>query len=366
MTASPDDPTAKDVAASPEPPATTSPRRPLPRRERGPSAIAEAGASSPAPRPGAAPDGAAPEPGPEYASIPPMSAAAAEFAALTTEAPDPADMANSAGSAGPRPGPGRPDDPVVTTATPPRRSRRPRPAVLAGAGLVAALLIGTPFLLNGGDGGTDHTDASGSAAGSLLGDGKNGHAPDSSGGATPQASVKGVPQERTPSPVPSPTPSRKSGGTKKSGGKKGTTATPTASAAPDTPSVTVANVRLRGAGSGRCIDVTDGSTADQTPLQIWDCGGVDWQKWTFFADGTVRSLGTCMTVAGGSRDDGAAIRLAGCDGSGAQRFRLTAANDLVNVQADKCVDVTDVRSDNGARLQLWGCSGGGNQKWSIY
>ncbi|MFG2966578.1 ricin-type beta-trefoil lectin domain protein [Streptomyces sp. NPDC048288] len=363
MTASPDDPTAEDVAASSEPPATPRPRGPLPRRERGPSAIAEAGASSPAPRPGAAPDGAAPEPepGPEYAPVPPMSAAAAEFAALTTEAPGRTSDADA------------PDAPVVTTATPARRARRPGPAVLAGAALVAALLIGTPLLLSGGDGdGTDHSDASGSAAGSLLGDGKDGYAPGSSGssgssgGATPQASVKSAPQGRTPSPTPSSAPSKKSAGTKKSGGKKGGAATPTASAAPHTPSVTVADVRLRGAGSGRCIDVTDGSTADQTPLQIWDCGGADWQKWTFFADGSVRSLGKCMTVAGGSRDDGAAVRLAGCDGSGAQRFRLTAADDLVNVQADKCVDVTDVRSDNGARLQLWGCSGGGNQKWSVY
>ncbi|WP_316770580.1 RICIN domain-containing protein [Streptomyces sasae] len=39
---------------------------------------------------------------------------------------------------------------------------------------------------------------------------------------------------------------------------------------------------------------------------------------------------------------------------------------MVNVQADKCVDVTDVATDNGAQLQLWGCSGAGNQKWSIY
>ncbi|WP_311737200.1 RICIN domain-containing protein [Streptomyces sp. Ag109_O5-1] len=93
---------------------------------------------------------------------------------------------------------------------------------------------------------------------------------------------------------------------------------------------------------------------------------VDGKKWTFFGDGTVRSLGKCMTVAGGSREDGAAIRLVGCDGSGAQRFRLTAANYLVNVQADKCVDVTDVATDNGAQLQLWGCSGAGNQKRSIY
>lgn len=71
-----------------------------------------------------------------------------------------------------------------------------------------------------------------------------------------------------------------------------------------------------------------------------------------------------MDVDGGSRDDGAAVQLVSCNGTGAQQFRLNAAHDLVNVQADKCVDVKDVATGNGARLQLWSCNGGGNQKWS--
>ncbi|MGI5442926.1 ricin-type beta-trefoil lectin domain protein [Streptomyces shenzhenensis] len=116
--------------------------------------------------------------------------------------------------------------------------------------------------------------------------------------------------------------------------------------------------------SGRCIDVTDAKTAAGTPLQIWDCSPVTWQTWTFASDGTVRALGRCMAVAGGSADDGAAIGLAACTGSASQRFRLNAAGDLVSVRADKCVDVKDQLSGNGTRLQLWVCGGTANQKWS--
>lgn len=75
-------------------------------------------------------------------------------------------------------------------------------------------------------------------------------------------------------------------------------------------------------------------------------------------------MGMCMEVVGGSQSDGAAIRLADCNGSGAQRFRLNSAHDLVNIPADSCVDVKDAVEDNGTQLQLWSCNGADNQKWS--
>lgn len=115
--------------------------------------------------------------------------------------------------------------------------------------------------------------------------------------------------------------------------------------------------------SGRCIDVTDGRGAAGTPLQIWDCSGAAWQRWAFEPDGTIHSLGRCMTVAGGSSANGARIELDPCNGGAAQRFDLNKSSDLVNVAADKCVDVKDKQTANGTHLQLWQCAGTSNQKW---
>jgi hypothetical protein len=70
-----------------------------------------------------------------------------------------------------------------------------------------------------------------------------------------------------------------------------------------------------------------------------------------------------MDVSGGSTANGAAVQLWTCNGTGAQKFTLTAAGDLVNTQANKCVDVTNVGTANGSKLQLWTCTGGSNQKW---
>ncbi|MBD9703660.1 ricin-type beta-trefoil lectin domain protein [Streptomyces sp. ID01-12c] len=123
-----------------------------------------------------------------------------------------------------------------------------------------------------------------------------------------------------------------------------------------------------GQGSNRCVDVTDaqnGKGKDGTPLQIWDCAGSANQRWDFRGDGTVRSLGLCMDVAWGSRDDGAVIQLARCSGNPAQQFVLSTEGDLVNPQADKCVDVKDNATRNGADLQLWTCAGTPNQKWRV-
>ncbi|WP_238698065.1 RICIN domain-containing protein [Streptomyces sp. E5N91] len=58
--------------------------------------------------------------------------------------------------------------------------------------------------------------------------------------------------------------------------------------------------------SQRCIDVVGGGSA--TPgagLMIRDCSDSASQHWTFPSDGTMRSLGLCVELAGGSTADGA-------------------------------------------------------------
>jgi hypothetical protein len=109
--------------------------------------------------------------------------------------------------------------------------------------------------------------------------------------------------------------------------------------------------------------VTNGQAVSGTPLQIWDCTGAKWQQWSFPSDGTIRSLGMCMSVANNSTAKGARIVLATCDGSPSQKFMLNSSYDVVNEAADKCVDVTNMQIANGTPLQLWSCAGTSNQKW---
>ncbi|BCB73718.1 hypothetical protein GCM10022251_80150 [Phytohabitans flavus] len=115
--------------------------------------------------------------------------------------------------------------------------------------------------------------------------------------------------------------------------------------------------------AGKCIDVPNSNGVDGQYLQLYTCNGTGAQAWTFPGDGTIRAFGLCMDVAWGSTANGAVVQLAGCSGNPAQQWVLTAAGDLVNPQANKCVDVAGWDSNDGARLITWECHGGANQKW---
>ena len=122
--------------------------------------------------------------------------------------------------------------------------------------------------------------------------------------------------------------------------------------------------RIRGAASGRCIDIPGANPVDGAKLQIWDCNTTAAQAWTFAADGTLRAMGKCMDPAWAGTANATEVNLVSCNGNPAQRFTLTAAGDLVNLSANRCVDVRDRVTANGGRLQLWDCTGAANQKWS--
>ncbi|MGX6605867.1 family 16 glycosylhydrolase [Micromonosporaceae bacterium Da 78-11] len=131
-----------------------------------------------------------------------------------------------------------------------------------------------------------------------------------------------------------------------------------------TPPPATGGVALKSNFSGRCIDIPGGNAADGARLQMWDCNGSTAQKWTANSDGTLRGLGKCMDPAGGALTNGTPIQLVTCNGNPVQRFTISAAGDLVNVSANKCVDIDAWNSNNGAKLILWDCTGGSNQKWA--
>ncbi|MFF2524085.1 RICIN domain-containing protein [Streptomyces liangshanensis] len=123
--------------------------------------------------------------------------------------------------------------------------------------------------------------------------------------------------------------------------------------------------RIVGAASNRCVDVKDAiyTAAPATALQLFACGNNPNQQWTVYSDGTIRSLGMCMSVGGGSTTDGASVDLYTCDGSASQKWRVEAAGDIANVKANKCLDARDFGTADRTALQIYTCEGTNNQKW---
>ncbi|GAB3444746.1 ThuA domain-containing protein [Actinophytocola sediminis] len=119
--------------------------------------------------------------------------------------------------------------------------------------------------------------------------------------------------------------------------------------------------QITGAG-GTCVDVSGGSAADGTRVQLWSCNGGTNQQWTRTGN-TLRSLGKCLTAAG--TGDGAAVQLSTCTGAGSQNWAQQANGSLVNSGSGKCLDANGGSSANGTQLIIWSCHGGANQRWTF-
>jgi hypothetical protein len=122
-------------------------------------------------------------------------------------------------------------------------------------------------------------------------------------------------------------------------------------------------------GSGRCLDVPNGTTTAGTQVQIWDCWGGPMQLWTHTAAGqlTVYSGGSkmCLDAAGRGTSPGTKVQIWSCNGGTNQQWNLNADGTVTGVQSGLCLDVTGASTANGALVELWSCNGGGNQQWKL-
>ncbi|MCZ4099403.1 alpha-N-acetylglucosaminidase [Streptomyces sp. So13.3] len=116
---------------------------------------------------------------------------------------------------------------------------------------------------------------------------------------------------------------------------------------------------------GACVDITGGSTADGTPLQLYGCNGTTAQRWTVSADGTLRANGKCMDVRGGAVTPGTVVQLYTCNGTPAQAWTPRSDGTLRNTKSGLCLDAGGGSSANGTALIIWTCTGNVNQRWSL-
>ncbi|MFC4053045.1 RICIN domain-containing protein [Actinomadura syzygii] len=82
--------------------------------------------------------------------------------------------------------------------------------------------------------------------------------------------------------------------------------------------------------------------------------------------------GQCLSIAGGSSNDGAAAFVFTCNGTADQLFKLVPVPqpipglvyfEIVNVNSGKCVSVGGGRTNLGAWVIQWTCAGTGAQLW---
>jgi O-glycosyl hydrolase len=122
---------------------------------------------------------------------------------------------------------------------------------------------------------------------------------------------------------------------------------------------------LRGAGSGRCLDVPGASHTNGVQVEIWDCNGGTNQSWTATASGQLTVYGNkCLDALGHATTAGSPVGIWDCNGGNNQRWTLNADGTVVGVESRLCLDVRGAGTANGTLVDVSTCGGGGNQRWS--
>jgi predicted alpha-1,2-mannosidase len=114
-----------------------------------------------------------------------------------------------------------------------------------------------------------------------------------------------------------------------------------------------------------CLDVSYSSATASNPVQLAACDATASQQWTFALDGTVRSVGMCLSAGNGTVADGGLATLSGCDGSVGQQWTVGPDGSLINPHSGLCLD--DPRSSTmpGTGLLLMPCNTVGTQGWRL-
>ena len=119
--------------------------------------------------------------------------------------------------------------------------------------------------------------------------------------------------------------------------------------------------------AGKCVDDNNGSTADGTHVQLWDCNNTAAQTW-YWANGQVQlggPGGKCLDVTGAGTSNGTLVELWECNGGTNQQWVAQSDGSLKGVGSGRCLDDPGFATANGTQLEIWDCNGGNNQKWTM-
>ncbi|HEV7713700.1 MAG TPA: ricin-type beta-trefoil lectin domain protein [Asanoa sp.] len=129
-----------------------------------------------------------------------------------------------------------------------------------------------------------------------------------------------------------------------------------------TPTPDPTGSRLRNDASGRCLDVSQGSSANGAQLQIWDCHTNANQQFTQNG-ATLQVMGKCLD-APPNATAGTRLQIWDCNNGANQQWALNSNGTISNAQTGLCLDVNGAATTNGSAVIVWNCHGGTNQRWT--
>ncbi|WP_194904324.1 ricin-type beta-trefoil lectin domain protein [Catenulispora rubra] len=121
---------------------------------------------------------------------------------------------------------------------------------------------------------------------------------------------------------------------------------------------------IKGVPSMRCADVPGANTTDGTQLALYDCGGSSPnQIFARFGDGTLRTMGKCLTAA--SSTSLTPVTISTCNSSAGQQWSYDSATQELSPYAGMCLDASGGGTQDNTQLIIYACNGHPNQQWSL-
>jgi GH25 family lysozyme M1 (1,4-beta-N-acetylmuramidase) len=101
-------------------------------------------------------------------------------------------------------------------------------------------------------------------------------------------------------------------------------------------------------GSAKCLNDPGGSTANGAKPNMWTCDGKTYQSWTVVQDGTIRTAGKCLQMAGNGSAANTTLELETCNsGNAEQQWQAGSYGELINPASGKCVYIGTGTAANG-------------------
>jgi hypothetical protein len=137
---------------------------------------------------------------------------------------------------------------------------------------------------------------------------------------------------------------------------------------PPPPPPTPTETTLVNTGSGKCLDLNWGFPDNGNFLQLWDChDDGQWhanQRFALGADGTIKIAGKCVDVGNNQTANESKVILWTCHGAPNQEWEVRDNGYIVGVQSGKCLTSARAGTANGARAVISDCTDVAAKKWS--
>jgi DNA-directed RNA polymerase specialized sigma24 family protein len=118
------------------------------------------------------------------------------------------------------------------------------------------------------------------------------------------------------------------------------------------------------AATRKCLDVRGGGPEEGAPVLLQPCqNDARSQDWTLGADGTIRSLGKCMTAPEPGSD--ATVQLRTCVGDSPQQWNPQLDSTLLSVPSGRCLELPNGDADDFTLLTVATCTASRNQQWTL-